>query len=145
MYYSEKTAAIVACVCVGLQFCGFLTSVQGAWTMMTVLFTDCGIMYLFAAIKGLLCMTLFMISFAYETNEVDEILQYPDDYVLQYGWSFYLAWMAFGLTTVSGFLYLLIARAWHMQEVWAQPIKQEKGNTSKEESFSYRGKLMPKL
>ena len=90
-------------------------------------------------------MTLFMISFAYETNEVDEILQYPKDYVLQYGWSFYLAWMAFALTTVSGLLYLLIARAWHMQEIWAQPVKQEKGNASKEESFSYRGKLMPKL
>ncbi|XP_072037132.1 uncharacterized protein [Amphiura filiformis] len=76
MYYCEKTAAIVACVCVGLQFCGFLTSIQGAWTMMTVLFTDCGIMYLFAAITGLLCMALYMISFSYETNEVDELLQF---------------------------------------------------------------------
>lgn len=92
-------------------------------------------------------MTLFMISFSYETTEVTpEMLPVPDDYSLQYGWSFYLAWMAFALTTVSGMLYLLIARAWHMQEIWAQPMKIEKGNTSKkEESFSYRGKLMPKL
>ena len=88
-------------------------------------------------------MTLFMISFSYETNQVDKLVRFPDDYNLRYGWSFYLAWMAFILITASGLLYLLIARAWHMQGIWANTVKQEKRRIVKEEPYS--GKLLPRF
>ena len=42
----EKCSAVIACAALGMQFCAAMTSIQGTWTMLTVLFTDCGIMFL---------------------------------------------------------------------------------------------------
>ncbi|XP_038064552.1 uncharacterized protein LOC119734964 [Patiria miniata] len=145
-FYMEKSACVIACAALMMQFCAAMTSLQGTWTMLTVLFTDSGIMFLIGAFFNLLSTLFFMVSFIYGTNEVPEVLPpFPTGYQLNYSWSFFLAWASFGLTLLSGTLYLLIARAWHQEEVWVRAVLEKPGANKKEETMSSRRKLMGKL
>ncbi|XP_071796615.1 uncharacterized protein [Asterias amurensis] len=144
-FYTEKCAAIIACAALAMQFCAAMTSIQGTWTMLTVLFTDCGIMFLIGAVFSLMSSLCFMISFTYGTHQVPAAFPpLPTGYVLNYSWSFFIAWGSFALTVLSGTLYLLIARAWHLEEVWVK-AEVEKPGGKKEETVSSRRKLMGKL
>ena len=42
----DRSAAALGCIMLGLQLCGVITSLQAAWTVITVLFTDCGTMFM---------------------------------------------------------------------------------------------------
>ncbi|XP_022092676.1 uncharacterized protein LOC110980368 isoform X2 [Acanthaster planci] len=145
-FYLEKCACVIACAALGMEFFGAMTSIQGTWTMLTVLFTDSGIMFLIGAFFHLLSILFFMVSFIYGTNEVPEAFSpFPPGYQLNYAWSFFLAWASFGLTFLSGTLYLLIARAWQQEEVWEAVQAEKPGANKKEETVSSRRKLMGKL
>ncbi|KAJ8037810.1 hypothetical protein HOLleu_18716 [Holothuria leucospilota] len=126
-YGLDRAASGFACVCLGLQLCAVLTSVQAAYTTLPVLFTDCGVMFLFGAFFQLVCMVLFMISMSVVAFERPRDLNdIPKDYTLDYSWSFYLGWGSFLFSLVTGIAYLLLSRAWETEEVWLKPMGKEK-------------------
>ncbi|XP_063961239.1 transmembrane protein 178A-like [Lytechinus pictus] len=127
----------------GLQLCGVLTSWQAAWTVITVLFTDCGTMFMFGSLMGLTSLLLVIASHQYEINERPSVLPpFPEDYALDYSWSFYLSWASLGLCIASGIMFLMVARQWHLEEVWFKKSLEEEKKRLPQQRYS-RSKLIP--
>ncbi|XP_071487480.1 uncharacterized protein [Diadema antillarum] len=143
LYYLDRTAAALGCIMMGLQLCGVLTSCQAAWTVITVLFTDCGTMFMFGAFFGMTSLLMIVASAEYEVNERPlSIRQLPEIYTLSYSWSFYVSWAAFGLCFASGVMFLMVARQWHLEEVWLKKSLEEEKKRMPQQRYS-RSKLMP--
>ncbi|XP_077979994.1 transmembrane protein 114-like [Glandiceps talaboti] len=148
IFYCAVISASFSCICILLQVFGVLSGAQAAWQMKASLYTDCGLMYSFAAIFDALVVSLYIVSILYRINErPGNLVSYPDGYqaTVHFSWSFYCSAIAFLCCSFSGTLYLLIARHWRKQEIYSPG--QEDGKDKKDQKFTYRRSIVsiPKL
>ncbi|XP_070579464.1 transmembrane protein 114-like [Ptychodera flava] len=149
VFYCEVLAASFACIVIVLQVFGVLSGVQACWQMKSSLYTDCGLMFSFAAIFDAATVSLYLVAVLYKLNERPAGMeQYPEGYAdsVDFAWSFYCCAIAFLCASFSGTLYLLIARHWKKQEIY-NPAAEEAKDKNKDQKFTYRRSIIsiPKL